>query len=159
MACKNQNVGSDIWKNSATSLEEKEGLPVDYNQYNLQEESFYSILREAGDNEKTSVRLSVPDPEGNYHEFIVWKSIVANKALVEKYPKLQTYQGISVLSTAVKIRIENSDRGLQAMIFGGKDTWYIVPVPEVTDNYLVYYKKDIPSGTKSIWSDIVIQDN
>ncbi|MGB3467814.1 MAG: hypothetical protein WBA74_21180 [Cyclobacteriaceae bacterium] len=158
VSCKNQQVGSDIWKNSSVALSTSDNTPENFAQYNLQEESFYSTLRESGTTEKRSVRISIPDPDGKFHEFIVWKSIVANRALVEKYPNLQTFQGIDVNTDAVRIRIENSDDGIQAIVFGGENTWYITPVAEVSDNYLVYYKKDIPAGAKSFWSDKVIQE-
>lgn len=159
VGCKSQQVESTMWENSKNKLPQSKDLPSSFKQYDLQKELFASQLDACGNQKTAGNTVSIPDPDGNMSEFIIWKSSVANQTLVDKYPNLQTYQGVSKQSDAIRIRVENSEKGIQAMVLGGEDTWYITPVVNFPDTYMIYYKKDLPIGVKSFWSDKVIQEN
>jgi len=159
VGCKSQQNGTPMWKSSKETLSNTDLLPTKYKLYNLEEQAFKDILTEAGNEKSNAITIKLPNPEGNETEFLIWKSNVANPALVEKYPNLQTYQGVWVESDAIRIRLENSVKGIQSIVLGGDDVWYVSPSEEFSDTYAIYYKKDLPAGIKSFWSDKVIKEN
>ncbi|MEL7147237.1 MAG: hypothetical protein AAFO69_12765 [Bacteroidota bacterium] len=157
-ACKNQKVQDSMWKESKMEEYSDVITPVRFRTYELKESQMRSSLEACGTEQQKASLIRIPDPQGNQKEFQVWKSKVANPALIEKYPNLQTYQGVAVESTATRIRIENSDNGIQAMVIDAEGTWYIEPAVDSRGSYIVYYKADLPADSKNFWSDKVIKE-
>lgn len=155
LACKSQKVDSAMWVNSNNEEVKNEYALTTFSQYDLDKKILIDKLSSCGDEKAEGRVIEMPGPSGELNEFIVWKSTVANPALLEKYPNLQTYQGVSKETDAIRIRIENKNDGIQAIVLGGKDTWYITPTGD-RKTHLVFYKKDIPAEAKAYWSDKVL---
>ena len=149
-----------MWKSSKGELAKTDHSPTSFKQYDLLDKDlFTNQLKSCGKQKSEGSTIAIPDPNGDMKEFIIWKSTVANQALVDKYPNLQTYQGVSKETNAIRIRIENSDKGIQVMVLGGEDTWYIAPTKGKSETYLTYFKKDIPADAKTFWSEKILKEN
>ncbi|MEL6558760.1 MAG: hypothetical protein AAFQ94_11285 [Bacteroidota bacterium] len=159
LACKSQKVDSAMWVNSKNEVIKNEYVLTNFSQYDLDKKMLIDKLSTCGDGKPQGSIIVMPNPAGELNEFIIWKSKVVSPALLEKYPNLQTYQGVSKESDAIRIRIENKNDGIQAIVLGSTDTWYITPTGDKTETHLVFYKKDIPAEAKAYWSDKVLIEN
>ena len=154
--CKNQKATNSMWTESKMKTSGTANDPVRYKTYELKADDLLSSLAECGDDLQHARIVKLPDPQGEMREFQIWKSKVANPELIRKYPNLQTYQGVAKGANQVRVRLENSDNGIQAMVIDGDATWYIAPDKEIENTYIVYYKKDLPADAKNFWSEKVI---
>lgn len=159
IACKSQKVDSAMWLSNKSEQVKNEYALTNYTQYDLDKKILTERLSTCGDKKPDGKTIEIPNPEGIMNEFIIWKSKVVNPALLEKYPDLQTYQGVSKDTDAIRIRIENKENGIQAVILGDQDTWYITPSDDSSKTHLIFYKKDIPAEAKAYWSDKVLIEN
>lgn len=125
------------------SEEDKINLPGKYKLYTFDIPRLRETLSSAGNSEDESVYVQFPDPDYNLGPFKIWKSSVVADNLIEKYPSLQTYQGFSTTDILTSIRLELPKAGLQVMVTGANQTWYIAPVNPNQDLYIVYYKQDL----------------
>ena len=146
-----------MWTESKMAAAHESRNPTRFKTYQLKESQMLDALDNCGSDQQQAIIMNMPDPQGSLQEFQIWKSKVASPDLVEKYPNLQTYQGVLAGANEIRIRIENSDSGIQAMIIDKNDTWYIAPAIGEEGSYIVYYKSDLPADAKNFWSDKVIK--
>ncbi len=89
------------------------------------------------------IRITLPLPDGNYRDFIVWSAPMMPDRLAAKYPQIKTFAGRAVGNQTVTARIEFTLFGFSAMITDGENTSFIDPYDHFNDGlYMVHYKKD-----------------
>ena len=104
-------------------------------------------LAAAGKSEPEGQLFSLPSPAGEALEFTVWKNSVVSEELLEKYPELQTYQGKTVSGAPATLRLENSTKGLIAMVTPQEGMpWYIAPYIKNQNVYMIFDKEAFPDG-------------
>lgn len=146
-----------MWTESKKAASSEAHSPTRFKTYELKESEMRAALANCGSDLQQAATINIPDPRGKHKEFQIWKSKVASPELIRKYPNLQTYQGVAIGANDIRVRIENSDSGIQAMIIDTDDTWYVSPSMGADGSYIVYYKSDLPADAKNFWSDKVIR--
>lgn len=87
---------------------------------------------------KTGVTVAFPNEKGELEEYIVQEAPVMHPDLAAKYPNIKSYVGYGV-GHAKKVRFSTSpQKGLSAMILGGKNTIFIEPYTADFNNYAVF---------------------
>jgi subtilisin-like proprotein convertase family protein len=87
--------------------------------------------------------LSLPHPDGSMHAYKAKENSTLDRALVEKFPEIRTYDAGDAASGAF-VKWDVTPKGLHAMIMiPGESTIYIDPaINGNTDYYIVYRRKD-----------------
>ncbi|MFN6014638.1 MAG: reprolysin-like metallopeptidase [Flavobacteriales bacterium] len=87
--------------------------------------------------------LAFPHPDGLMHSYMAKENSTLDRALVEKFPELRTYDAGNE-ATGEFVKWDITPKGLHAMIMiPGQSTIYIDPVISGnTDYYIVYRRKD-----------------
>ncbi|HRH58405.1 MAG TPA: M12 family metallo-peptidase, partial [Chitinophagales bacterium] len=88
-------------------------------------------------------QLILPTPDGGEMKFNVFESTCMEKALAEKYPMIKTYQAICVDNPFITAKLDYTEFGFHAMVFGVDGIYFIDPYSNVnTGYYNCYFKKD-----------------
>ena len=93
--------------------------------------------------------ISLPDPDGNWHNFKIVAYDLMEALLQEKWWYIHTWRGVSTDDPHTTIRLDWTDRGFHAMVRGTGDTWFIDPYYwNEREIYQVHYKKDYPAPSE-----------
>ena len=93
--------------------------------------------------------ISLPDPDGNWHNFKIVAYDLMEAPLQEKWWYIHTWRGVSTDDPHTTIRLDWTDRGFHAMVRGTGDTWFIDPYYwNEREIYQVHYKKDYPAPSE-----------
>jgi len=148
---------NELWsEEKVTKVENESEMPDRYRVFQLNEDSFSQKLEKVGSSKENAIILSLPDPNGQLKNFLIWKAKTVNASLLKKFPNLQTYQGVSNKTDIVKVRMEKSVDGFQMMVIDKNDTWFLKPLKNNPNRYITFFKKDLRQGVKSFWHDKVI---
>lgn len=91
--------------------------------------------------------LSLPDPEGNFHDFEVFETPVLPPALQTQYPDIRTYTAVAVNDENTTAKITMSTLGINVVVYSLDATYFMTPANDTDDvHYLVFNKKDYPNG-------------
>ena len=89
----------------------------------------------------TSLKLTLPTPDGKQQDFSVVESPIMEKGLAVRYPEIKTYLVQGITNPAACGRLDVTYLGFHAMILDGDKTFFIDPYNRGTSNaYLCYYK-------------------
>ncbi|MEO8574221.1 MAG: reprolysin-like metallopeptidase [Pyrinomonadaceae bacterium] len=94
--------------------------------------------------------LTLPMPDGTFARFRIEHSLVAEPGLIAKYPELgKTYTGRGIDDPTATVRLDLLPRGFHAMVLASSGTVMIDPYAQGdTENYLTYFKRDVPRSTE-----------
>lgn len=149
-ACSTSKKTAALWE-PAESNEQSvvpDVLPNKFELYQLDLSLLTESLSQAGNTQDQGIFVQFPGPDGDMHNFKVWQSSVVSEAMLEKYPSLRAYQGFDLSLVSTSIRLELPEKGLQAMVRSGDDTWYIAPFDKNQELYMIFYKSDFPFTSK-----------
>lgn len=90
--------------------------------------------------------IELPMPDGRVAKFRMEHSLVVEQGLADKYPELtETYRGYGLDDPLATVRFDYLSNGFHAMILSPNGTVIIDPYASGdTDNYVSYYKRDLP---------------
>jgi hypothetical protein len=92
-----------------------------------------------------SLRIALPDPDGNWQHFDIAQSPMLEPALAAAYPFIKTYSGQGVEDRTATIRIDITTLGFRAQVLGHERNYAIDPVTfGDTSHYSVYDLHDLP---------------
>jgi len=118
-------------------------LPEKYDTYALNRPYIKSFLSSLPKEAESAQELDLPSPDGGLRTFKIWKSQMMEPALSTKYPEIQTFTGVAADDPRVTIKLDYTITGFHAMVFDGRNTYFIDPYSSEDDGYYVcYYKKD-----------------
>lgn len=123
--------------------------PVNYKVYSLDNDFMKDFLFGLSDNIKQAGAIELPAPDGKYHEFAVWQYHMMEPGLERRHPDIRTFTAYAVDDPKVMAKIDYSLTGFHAMIYNGRNTYFIDPYSKLNDgNYICYYKRDhfVPLG-------------
>ncbi|MBK7763564.1 MAG: T9SS type A sorting domain-containing protein [Bacteroidetes bacterium] len=122
---------------------ERKIIPQQYLLTKLDVNAFKAIQAFIPLNWESTVKISLPSPDGNVSEFRIFEYPMMESALASKYPQIRTYTAINTSNTSIVAKIDFTIFGFHAAVFNGDETYYIDPYSNLNDEwYVVYYKKD-----------------
>lgn len=90
-----------------------------------------------------AIILELPDPDGNFKKFSVWKNPLIPAELAAKYPGINTYSGQGIDDPYARIQLDVTRQGFHAMVFGTSKSYFIDPYNLKTQSvYNFYYRAD-----------------
>ena len=123
-------------------------IPEKYKTYSLNIPLIKNVLLSAisetqGKINNSSVIISLPYPDGVYHNFRIIESPVMEKGLADKFPEIKTYAGQGIDDPYASVRFDLTPNGFHAMIFTFTGDIFIDPYAKGDNYYYIsYYKKD-----------------
>ncbi|PYT01041.1 MAG: hypothetical protein DMF63_05095 [Acidobacteria bacterium] len=131
--------------------------PTTYKTFSLNHSAISSILSSApeeftGENRFGETVLTLPMPDGKFARFTVEHSLVAEPGLIAKFPELgRTYTGRGIDDPTATVRLDLMPSGFHAMVLSTRGTVIVDPYSrDDVDNYLTYFKRDVPKGSEWI---------
>jgi hypothetical protein len=95
--------------------------------------------------------ISVPMPDGSFHDFSLFKTEVMHPDLASKYPEITTYAGQGITDPFATARFDFTPFGFHAMILSPSGNVFIDPYSmEEHDHYMVYFKRDFRTNKEFI---------
>lgn len=123
-------------------------LPAEFKQVELDIAGLYQFLADASKgNGQTPFKVSLPNPEGNFTEFMLVPTTVAADEVAHLY-SVQTFKGYAPGSPQVRIRCDVSSTGFHAVVFFKSNQTYVIEPQSKTSasTHLVYYKSELPKA-------------
>jgi reprolysin-like metallo-peptidase family M12B/putative Ig domain-containing protein len=101
-------------------------------------------------NSDSTLIISLPDPNGDFQDFMIQESPVMEEALAANHPEIKTYRGAGVDNPADTIRLDLSPLGFHASVRSPHGAWYIDPYYHLDDSlYASYYGRDLLQSPNS----------
>lgn len=97
--------------------------------------------------------IDLPNPEGGYYQFKVWRNSFMSEGLSVKYPNIRTFSGYKIDNKSVTVALDYTEFGFHAMVIDGENTYFIDPYSNENDGfYTVYYKKNYTRPVNQLMS-------
>ncbi len=118
-------------------------VPKQYTLFADDEASLQLELAALPDNPDAGQIIMLPMPDGSVKSFKAWRNTTMDKALMDKYPEIQTYTAIDLKNPRISAKIDWTLRGFHAMIFDGQNTSFVDPYSNQRSGYYIaYYRRD-----------------
>ncbi len=140
---------------SGIKAQEDQPLPGAFSAFDLDIALLTTNLENAPERWSTrgkGLLISLPDPQGNFHDFVVTTSRVMHPDLAAKYPEIRTYAGYDPAFPARWVHMDLGPKGFHAMITcPGQDAILVDPLDRKTGKgpYLAYAKSDVQPSDKT----------
>ncbi|UOK43612.1 MULTISPECIES: reprolysin-like metallopeptidase [Flavobacterium] len=87
--------------------------------------------------------ISLPNGQGKLENFKVYENSVMAPELAAKYPEIKSYVAVGIDNPNARVYLSSSPLGFKSMtIYPNKETVYIEPINNSTNNYTVYRTTD-----------------
>ena len=135
-----------------------------FNTFNLDVQALENWLSRAprglaSEAKNSSLKLSLPMPDGTMEEFKVVNSPIMAPALAQKFPEIQVFAGQGVAHPEVTVRFDLTPQGFHAMILAEGETVYIDPYhPSERETVIVYTRSDFYASTSKQMSGCMALD-
>lgn len=104
-----------------------------------------STLNLAVADPQTSVLLALPLPDGSSQQFNIQVYSMMEPALAARYPDIHTFKGKGVDDPTSVVRLDWTQRGLNAIILSTQGTFFIAPYQQGdTTHYISYDSRALP---------------
>jgi len=130
--------------------------PVKYKSYSLDRtllrDRFRSAPAFATSNARQALTvISLPMPDGSFHEFSVFKSEVMHPDLAARYPFIETYSGQGLTDPSATAVFDFTQFGFHAMVLSPNGSVFIDPFTlNDPDLYMVYFKRDFVTSKEFV---------
>ncbi len=93
----------------------------------------------------TPTIISLPNPDGGFHDYSIVRTEVLAPELAAQVPTFRTFAGKRVDNARITVHMDITDLGVRAQFMGPDGYWaFIDPVSKGdTTHYAVYYAKDV----------------
>ncbi|MEL6918562.1 MAG: reprolysin-like metallopeptidase, partial [Bacteroidota bacterium] len=141
------NAQSDYWRSETKrkvfmgkSVQNLEAVKTKI--FTLKQDDFERHLLAIGSFKNSSRTVYFPNENGELVPFMVSESSVLSPSLAQKYPKIKSYMGHSLLNKGDRIRFSVSHNGIQSMVVyaDSRHTTFIQKTSKEGDDYVVYSK-------------------
>lgn len=114
----------------------------------LLQQNLKSVQLESSTLKSEPIFLSLPNPDGGFSEYRVFKNTTMHPDLEAKFPEIRTYNAVNVNNSKEVVKIDLTPSGFHAMILSPeKGSIFIDPyVKGDINNYQIYFKKDYSSN-------------
>lgn len=134
-------------------LKEKSDIEVvDYQLAKLSPVALVHLLEQSPSNEKSTIYIELPMPDGSLSGYDISLSRVLPPSLAKKYPTIRSYRGVGRINKQEEIYLDLSPRGLKAMIIGSESTIIIDPYVQHRSDLYISYDKKMAVVDKSQWT-------
>lgn len=123
--------------------------PVAYRVFSLNNEYMKNYLFSLPDEKASAGIIELPGPDGNFERFAIWQYHMMEPGLEKRHPDVRTFTAYALSDPRVTAKIDFSNTGFHAMIYNGRNTYFLDPYSRENDgNYICYYKRDhfVPLG-------------
>lgn len=144
--------GKDHWSRIENNKVQYKGQKlidaVAYQSYHLDHIALSDLFKSApvldySNSRMAQMIVSIPNPDGTFSDFSLFKTEVMHPDLAAKYPMIQTYAGQGITDPSATARFDFTQFGFHAMVLSHHGTYFIDPYSmQDQDHYLVYYKRD-----------------
>jgi hypothetical protein len=138
-----------IPNNNVASLGQRVLFPSEYSSFYLNTAALKSSMIALGGSADRGMQFELPSPDGSMRTFTIWQTPIMEASLAAKYPEIRTFTGYASDNKGVTIKLDFTYKGFHAMVFEGKNTYFIDPYSNENDGfYVCYYKKNYlrPAG-------------
>ncbi len=147
--------GKDLWQHvagtpaPARAAAQPEIKPVRFASYTLNRAGLAALLATVPLENSQAARakplvLSVPNPHGDFVDFVVEESPIMEPGLAAKHPDIKTYRGRGITDPAATLRFDLTPLGFHASVRSSQGAWYIDPYYHLDDSlYVSYYGRDL----------------
>lgn len=138
-----QKIWTKIDGTAVPTKGERKIVPQKYKIVQLDQNQFTTLFSKIAAGPENASLIQLPNPDGVFVDFKVWKTTMMEKGLQDKYPGIQTFTAQSVNNPNVTAKMDITNYGFHALVFDGENTWFIDPYSNIPDgNYIAYFKKD-----------------
>jgi subtilisin-like proprotein convertase family protein len=93
--------------------------------------------------------ISLPDPQGQLHDFVIQYHPVAEQGLLDKFPKIRTFRGYSLENKENVIRLTMTPHGLRGITQMNSKICLITPArTDGNNHHISFYQEDLPEPTE-----------
>ncbi len=139
---------------SNVSLSEMSDFDIQAKKFQLVEFDENSLLQEFARDQNSEKTISLPLPNGEFEDFIIYKVNIMSEKLSIKYPNFHTYRGRSV-ETNKSLVLDITHMGLHAVIQTVKGPVWIDPINRETNKmHMSYFKSDLYLSERSWKCDV-----
>ncbi len=111
--------------------------------YELNDAYLKNYLFSLTDNANAGHQIELPNPDGGFRTFVIWKSHLMAEGLASKYEGISTFTAYALDNPRVIAKLDYTLKGFHAMVYDGANTYFIDPYSNVNDGfYMSYYKRD-----------------
>lgn len=97
--------------------------------------------------EKASVKISIPNSNGELEQFLVWESSNFDAELQAKFPEIRAYAGVGVTDAKASLYFSLSPKGIQTMVLrAGNASEFIEASAEDVALYTLFISKSRAKG-------------
>jgi len=128
---------------------DRASMPREYQLFSLDFNALKAQLLQAPSENvgSSNVIVDFPNQNGEFTSYKIFDAPVMEAGLANKYPDIKSYTGVSVDGTS-SIRFSTTIFGLHVMsLTGSTGTYYIDTYTKDLENYIVYGRNNISSGT------------
>lgn len=125
---------------------------VDYQLAKLSPEALVHLLELSPSNEKSTLYIELPMPDGSLAGYDVTPSRVLPPSLAKKYPNIRSYRGVGRINKHEELYLDLSLRGLKAMVIGSESTIIIDPYVQHRSDLYISFNKTEAIVDKSQWT-------
>ena len=153
-ACLSANISAQSWtevKQSDLSDRDQDRklFPAKHLTYKLDIADMRARLLAAdksNEGSRSATMISLPMADGTFELFAFQRADVFHPKLAARYPAIQAYTGYNVDNPLQVVKLSMSQKGMDAMIFGGSHEKIFIDRYSDGDDehYISYYKKDYP---------------
>lgn len=140
-------------------------VPDRYRTLRLNLEAMKTWLRQAPEREevsagtKTGLELVLPNPDGSFTKYAIWRAPVMAPELNAKFPEFQSFAGRSLEGPFRYLRFDFGLFGFHSMTLRNGSVFIDPYAKGNTNDYICYYKKDFTSPYAGRVSCLVDDDN
>jgi hypothetical protein len=122
-----------------------------YALFTLDQVAMKQFLLGVGSTYETGASITLPTPDRKYRTFRIWKTPMMEAALAKNNPDILTFTAEAEDDAYITAKIDYTLFGFSAMVYDGKETYFIDPYSRAADGYYAaFYKKDYKSTLPSV---------
>jgi len=128
---------------------DRASMPREYQLFSLDFNALKAQLQQAPSENagSSNVIVDFPNQNGEFTSYRIFDAPIMEAGLANRYPDIKSYTGVSVDGTS-SIRFSTTIFGLHVMSITGKTgTYYIDTYTKNLENYIVYARNNISSGS------------
>lgn len=145
----NKNLWQTYKGSQVPTSNPKSHLPLAFDVMKLDQQGIKNLLLTAGNTPEQGVEISLPNTEGGFETFNVWKTPVMEEALQDSHPDIHTYTGVQVNDAEITAKISYTEMGLFARTYSYRveKSFFIEPYGyDPNGYYVVALNRDYQSG-------------
>lgn len=129
--------------------------PDKYELFTLQTTQLKELLSSAGQSYKDGVAIYLPGSNHTMEKFIAWETPMMAPELAKEFPEIRTYTATSTENPSVSVKLDFTDYGFRAAIYGDNGVYLIDPYSDHEDGYYIgFFENDLAINRKGFTCEV-----